>query len=98
MQWCWIYQVLKSPAKAATNSQSNFFEKVLLTLITLLTILIINDFLAIFLDRQDRTYKHIIEVLLVFFDSSIIASFIVLYVLFIRFIRSDTASFDFLRC
>jgi hypothetical protein len=83
--------VLSNPIKAAKNSKEMFFEKCLFVLVIILTILIINDLIAIGVKSQlsDSDYKYTITVLLNIFNSGILAGFFTLYILFIILIRSD---------
>jgi hypothetical protein len=98
-QWSWIYLVLKSPVRAAKISKHQTLDKILTLLIIVLTVLIINDLIALGLMSQfgESVYKRTMEILLTSYSSIILLAFLVLYFAFIVLIRSDE-SFVFLRC
>lgn len=72
----WILNVLKNQGQNTTN-----YDKVWLYYIIILTVLIINDFMAIFLSTE---YKKVAAVLIILFAMFILTNYSVLYWMFIK--------------
>lgn len=73
--------MLVAPEKAARSSQKYVFEKIVACGIGILSVLIVNDIIAIFVDNRD--YRIAITFLIDLFSIIVLACFVVLYCLFI---------------
>ena len=73
--------MLVAPEMAARSSQKYVFEKMVACGVGILSVLIVNDVVAIFVDNRD--YRIAITFLIDLFSILVLACYLVLYCLFI---------------
>lgn len=91
VQWTEIYQIFRNPARAADNAANKFYERLLTGTVGILSLLILSDLLSIW--SNSKAYDTTMTVLLTLFNISVLTSFTILYILFIRLIREDALHF-----
>ena len=85
--------MLTSPQKAADSSKNLLFEKLVALTVAVLTVLILNDILAIFVHKIG--YRIVVTLFLDLFGIAVLFCYVRLYCLFIPLVRD---SFKFMRC
>ncbi len=97
--------MLANPEKAVQSSQNSFFEKILLYALLGYTFIILNDMIAIVIQTPDSkpffgsnsVYEAVCRIFLGTFDFALLATYVFLYVLFIRLINRNNESFGFMK-
>ena len=92
IQWCQIYNVLTDPFHAARSQEK--FEKRGVGLLLFLTLIIANDFIAIFIEVH--LYRVLIGVILYTITICLLAAYIYLWVLFIKLMKGNEP-YNFIR-
>jgi hypothetical protein len=82
-----IYRMLTDPQIAVRYMQQNVQNKLFYAICTVLTVLIANDYAAIFVSKGKTVYRMLVWSLFILFDLLLLVAYSILYAKFVALYR-----------